>query len=100
MNAEVQIGTSIVMLGEPPQGHEISKFMNYLYVPDCNAVYAQAKEGGKSVAPLEDQFYGNRSGAVEDQEGNTWWVASRKEIVPQEELDRRMAAQKKTKQPA
>jgi PhnB protein len=92
MNAEVQIGTSRVMLGEPPQGHLPTEVMLYLYVPDSDAVYAQAlKAGCKSIAPLQDQFYGDRSGAVKDSEGNKWWIASRKEIVSPEELSKRMA---------
>jgi PhnB protein len=95
MNAEMQIGNSIVMLGEPPQGHEAAEFMMYLYVPDSDATYAQAlKAGGKSIAPLADQFYGDRAGAVQDPEGNKWWIASRKEIVPPEELSKRMAKKK------
>jgi PhnB protein len=95
MNAEVRVGTSIVMLGEPPQGHETSEFMMYLYVADSDAMYAKAlKAGGKSIAPLEDQFYGDRAGAVEDPEGNKWWIASRKEIVPEKELAKRMEKKK------
>jgi hypothetical protein len=54
-------------------------------VPDSDAVYAKAlKADGKSIAALEDQFYGDRAGAAEDPEGNKWWIASRKEIVPPE----------------
>ena len=70
--------------------------MLYMYVEDVDAVYKKAMEaGGKSVMEPIDQFYGDRSGAVEDMAGNQWWIATRKENVSSEELMRRSAQRKK-----
>jgi uncharacterized glyoxalase superfamily protein PhnB len=69
----------------------------YLYVPDVDATYQAAlRAGAKSVQDVKDQFYGDRSGGVEDPAGVTWWISTRVEDVSPEELDRRM----KSMQPA
>lgn len=39
-----------------------------------------------------DQFYGDRTAGVRDATGNLWWIGTRKEDVPREELERRAAA--------
>ena len=100
-HAEIKIGDSPVMLAdEHPE-------MNYrsptalgntpvglmIYVNDCDAVYNQAVEAGaKVLKPLTDQFYGDRSGTVSDPFGHQWTVATHKEDVSSEEMDRRMKA--------
>jgi PhnB protein len=62
-----------------------------LYVEDADATYAAAlKAGGKSVQELTNQFYGDRSGGIEDPSGVTWWISTHIEDVPPEELERRM----------
>ncbi len=62
-------------------------------VTDCDAVYRRAlAAGGKSIQELQTQFYGDRTGAVQDAQGNDWWIASRVEDVSPEELQRRAAA--------
>lgn len=94
MHAELQIGSSRVMIGQARGEHTPMPSMLYLYLEDCDAAYAQAlAAGGKSIHALEDQFYGDRSGAVEDPNGNQWWVASHVEDVPPQEMERRMAEQ-------
>ena len=51
--------------------------MIYMYVPDCDALYAQALgAGAKSISPLADQSYGDRHGGVQDEWGNQWYIAS------------------------
>ena len=96
LNAEVRVGDSVLMLGEPPEPHKPTQTMMYLYVPDADALYRRAlAAGAKATAPMEDQFYGDRAGAVQDDEGNTWWIATRKEEVPAGELERRMKARGK-----
>ncbi len=95
MHAELKIGDCIVMAGEPdPNGPWKPRPCNiYMYVADVDDVYRRAlAAGGKSVAEVQNQFYGDRSGAVEDPSGNTWWIATRVENVSQEELKRRMAS--------
>jgi uncharacterized glyoxalase superfamily protein PhnB len=96
MNAEVKVGSSMVMLGEKPEGQEGWPAMLYMYVEDADAVFKKAVQaGGKTVMEPVDHFYGDRSGAVEDPSGNQWWIATRKEDVSQEELIRRASQMKK-----
>jgi len=58
--------------GKPKQ------FGFHYYVPDCDATYARALDAGaKSVQAPADQFYGERSGTVQDSAGNYWYIATR-----------------------
>ena len=93
INAEMRIGDSIVMIGEAPKELGERKLMTsmlYMYVSDADAVYKKAiQAGGKSIMEPADQFYGDRSGAVEDPAGNQWWIATHKEDMSREELVKR-----------
>ena len=76
MHAEVSIGDSVIMIGGAehiePQPTAI-----HLYVPDVDQAYERAiKAGAKSLMPVSDQPYGERSGAVEDVHGNRWYIAT------------------------
>jgi uncharacterized glyoxalase superfamily protein PhnB len=67
--------------------------MLYLYVEDVDAVYQRALDAGAtSLREPIDQFYGDRSGSVQDLCGNHWHIATHKEDVPPEELARRAEA--------
>ena len=64
-----------------------------LYVDDVDTIVKQAVEGGaKILRPVEDQFYGDRAGKIEDPFGHTWFIATHKEDVSPEEVKRRAAA--------
>jgi PhnB protein len=90
MHAEVKIGDSIMMLGEPNKDWPAAASGYYLYVEDCDAWFDKAIAAGATViAPVADQFYGDRSGGVQDAWGNKWWLATRKETLSEEELNRR-----------
>ena len=93
MHAEMQIGDSMVMIGQVAKDHpenNLMKAMIYMYVEDVDAVYRKAiQAGAKPVMEPVDQFYGDRSGAVEDVAGNQWWIAAHIEDVSSEELMRR-----------
>ena len=84
-NAEVRIGTSMLFAADcrdmQPRPCTI-----YMYVTDPDALYASAlAAGAKSIAPMTDQFYGDRVGAVEDTWGVQWWIAKRvKQVAPEE----------------
>ena len=96
MHAEMTIGDSRIMLGQPAPGQE-THAMIHLYLPDADAVYARAlAAGATSVREPADQFYGDRSGGVRDPFGNQWHIATHIEDVTPEEMDRRMAAMKAT----
>lgn len=87
MNATIRIGDSMVMMGERPVDHPPSPAMLYMYTEDADALYQRAIEaGGKSIMEMTDQFYGDRSGAVEDPSGNQWWIATHIEDMTDEEL--------------
>jgi PhnB protein len=91
-HAEVRIGDSMIMLGEPRPGTPAMPASIYLYVPDCDAAYRSAvNAGAKSLMEPADQFYGDRNAGVEDTSGNRWWIAEHKEDVSREEMQRRAA---------
>jgi PhnB protein len=90
-HAQLKIGDSMVMLGEP-QGDAMPASL-YLYVPDCDATYASAMAAGAtSIMEPGDQFYGDRGAGVTDPCGNIWWIGTHIEDVPPDELERRAAA--------
>jgi PhnB protein len=96
MHAEMRIGDSVIMIGGAQDKPQTA--MLHLYVPDCDASYERAiKAGAKSLREPADQFYGDRSGGVEDAWGNTWWFATHKEDLTSEEFEKRAAAQGKPK---
>jgi uncharacterized glyoxalase superfamily protein PhnB len=75
-HAEVRIGDSVVMMGQPADGRATPAAL-YLYVEDCDAVYKRAVQaGGESTEEPADQFYGDRRAAVKDPAGNSWWIAT------------------------
>ena len=75
MHAQVCIGNAIVEMGEGSDA-TTRQAMFYLYVADCDALYAQAvAAGAKPLAPPADMFYGDRVGSVEDAMGITWYIA-------------------------
>jgi PhnB protein len=97
MHAQMLVGDSMVMIGQAPkdEGHKLMPAMLYMYVNDADAVYKRAiQAGAKSIMEPVDQFYGDRSGTVEDQAGNQWWIATHKEDMSSEELIRRAARRK------
>jgi PhnB protein len=72
--------------GEPPH----VGFM--IYVEDVDKTFAHAIEcGGKIERPVENQFYGDRSGTLIDPSGHQWTLATHVEDVSPEEMNRRMA---------
>ncbi len=100
-HAELKIGDSVVMLADefPEMGakgpHTIggSPVRILMYVEDVDDVVTRAvAAGAKVVRPVEDQFYGDRAGGLEDPYGHYWHVATHKEDVSPEEMSRRAAA--------
>jgi PhnB protein len=99
MHAEIRIGDSIVMLADemPEMGAKGPKAFGGspvtigLYVPDVDTVVERAlKAGGTLKRPVENQFYGDRSGSVTDPFGHCWHVSTHVEDVPPAEMQRRM----------
>ena len=100
-HAEMKIGDSPFMLSDehPEMGYKSPKSIGgsavglMIYVDDCDATFKQAIDaGGTEKKALQDQFYGDRSGTLEDPFGHIWTVATHKEDVTPEEIDKRLAA--------
>ena len=67
--------------------------MLMVYVEDVDDVFARAiKAGATEIAPVQDQFYGDRSGTFKDPFGHTWTVATHTEDLSPEEMERRAKA--------
>ncbi|MBI4793445.1 MAG: VOC family protein [Deltaproteobacteria bacterium] len=98
-HAELKIGDSSIMLADEcgeeapfhnPQALGGSTIALHLYVEDADALFGQAvKAGGKVIKPMEDQFYGDRTGSLQDPYGHVWFVATHKEDLSPEEINRR-----------
>jgi PhnB protein len=100
-HAEIKIGDSPIMLADeqPEMGYVSPKTLGgtpvslMIYVEDVDTIYKQAiKTGGQEVKPLQDQFYGDRSGTLKEPFGHVWTVATHKEDVSPQEMDKRIAA--------
>ena len=100
-HAELKIGDSIVMMADEMDHPEaVAKSPRTLggvtsglclYVADCDAIFNRAVEaGGKVRRPLTNQFYGDRSGTVEDPFGQVWTISTHVEDVAPDEMKRRM----------
>ena len=99
-HAEIRVGDSPIMLADesPEMGHRSARTLGgspislMVYVEDVDARVAQAvAAGGKLVRPVANQFYGDRSGGVDDPFGYHWYIATHVEDVPPEEMKKRMA---------
>jgi PhnB protein len=90
-HVEARIGNSTVMMGTPLG--DTLKSQIHLYVEDVDAVFTAALAAGATVVrDVANQFYGDRSGQVQDPNGNFWFIATHVEDVSPEEMRRRMVA--------
>ena len=90
VHASMKIGDSVLMMGGAGEHWPAMPATIYIYVPDVDAAYKRALEAGaKSLREPQDQFYGDRSGGVIDDQGNQWWMGTQIEVVSEEELQRR-----------
>jgi PhnB protein len=98
MHAELQIGDSRLMLMDPMMGGKSPRDLGgtnatvHLYVKDADALWRRALEAGATVVTeLRDEFWGDRYGIVTDPFGQQWAIATHKEDVSPNELERRIA---------
>lgn len=93
MHAQVKIGNSLVMIAEESEMQKATPSSLYLYVPNVDAVYQKAiKAGGTMTMEPIDMFYGDRCGCVKDPSGNSWLIATRKEDVGTQDMQKRAEA--------
>jgi PhnB protein len=99
-HAEIRIGNSPVMLADENAEMNARSARSFggspislmVYVENVDAVVAQAMAAGaKLMRPVADQFYGDRTGGVDDPFGYHWYIATHIEDVPPDELERRAA---------
>jgi PhnB protein len=98
-HAEILIGNSRIMMADDcgkespfrnPQSSGSSSVGVHLYVDDVDQVFAQAVNAGAKVfKPVQDQFYGDRTGALEDPFGHIWFIATHKEDLTPDEIKKR-----------
>lgn len=91
MHAEITLGDSVIMAGEPTDGFGAFPCSLYLYVEDCDAVYLSAIAYGCSsvMEPATMRHAGERYGGVRDPSGNIWWIATHVEdLTPEEQVAR------------
>lgn len=100
-HAEMKIGDSIFMLADEFEGmsNPTPDKLNgtpvslLLYVTDVDTVFKRAIDAGATeIRPVENQFYGDRSGSLRDPFGHVWMVSTHVEEVSPEEMERRMAS--------
>lgn len=97
-HAELALGNSVIMLADeyPDMGFRSPKAVGgtpitlHVYVEDVDTVFAKAlARGAKELSPVKDEFYGDRTGQLEDPFGHRWSIASHIEDVPAEEMEKR-----------
>lgn len=102
MHAEIKVGNSILMMtSEMEMGPDMKSqgplalkgtpvsFM--MYVEDVDVAAKKATEAGmKTLKPVENQFYGDRSGTFQDPFGHIWTIGTHVEDVPAELMQKKM----------
>ena len=99
-HAELEIGNSMIMVADEhpdmnirgPKSVGGTPVTVLVYVEDVDRAFERAlKAGAKELRPVENQFYGDRSGQFEDPFGHHWNVATHVEDVPPDEMAKRAA---------
>jgi PhnB protein len=98
MHAELAIGTSRFIVNDVMQGQKGPQALGgspatwWLYVDNCDALFERAVKAGATVqVPMQDQFWGDRAGAIADPAGYTWWIGTHKEDLTPHEMQQRAA---------
>lgn len=99
-HAEIRIGDSVVMLADeaPAMGARSPRTIGgspitlMVYLEDVDAQVAKAVAAGATLTrPVANQFYGDRTGGIDDPFGHHWYLATHVEDVPPDEMAKRAA---------
>jgi PhnB protein len=91
-HCELRLGDSALNLGSSMEGWPARALVAQIFVEDSDALLKQAiKAGATEIMPITDMFFGSREGRVSDPFGNIWTIATLKEVVAPEEMQRRMS---------
>lgn len=100
-HAEIKIGDTSIMLADEcdeiafrsPHTLGGSSIGLHVYLKDVDDKFVQAvNAGAKVIKPVQNQFYGDRSGTLEDPFGHRWFISTHVEDVSPEEITRRAEA--------
>ena len=93
MHATIQIGNSILMMGDEMEHCKSAETLGgspmslYVYVPDADAIFKQAVAAGATVVmPVADMFWGDRAGNLKDPFGYSWMIATHKQDLSNDEI--------------
>ncbi len=93
MHATIQIGNSILMMGDENQGCKSAESLGscpvsfYIYVQNADTAFNQAVAAGATVnMPVMDMFWGDRAGSVKDPFGYSWMIATHTKDLTQDEI--------------
>jgi PhnB protein len=109
MHAEIKVGDSIIMLADemPDMGGRSPKSIGgtpvsfFVYGENVDAAWKRAVDAGaREVQPLADQFWGDRTGCLEDPFGHHWWLAQHLEDLTPEQIQKNAEAYFSQMQPA
>jgi PhnB protein len=90
-HCEPKLGDSILNIGESMDGWPAHGLVAQIYVEDSDEFFKRAIDAGaKEIMPMTDMFFGSREGRVTDPFGNVWTIATLKEEVTPEEMQRRL----------
>ena len=103
MHATIQIGNSILMMGdEMPSNEKCAKSAEtvgtcpislFVYVQDADASFKQAVSAGCTVnMPVMDMFWGDRAGSLKDPFGYSWMIATHKRDMNKDEIKKEAEA--------
>jgi PhnB protein len=92
-HAEIRLGDSLIMLADefPEYGGKAPETLGGSPV-SIHLFKKALAAGAKEIKPVMDQFYGDRSGQLEDPFGHLWWIATHKEDIALEEMQKRVQA--------
>ena len=95
MHATIQIGDSILMMGDENPGMSCksaetlggSPISLFVYVPNADEAFKQAvAAGGTAAMPVADMFWGDRAGTIQDPFGYSWMIATHTQDLNQEQI--------------